>query len=400
MSGLGPFGPAPTLAVAVSGGPDSLALALLAAAWARARGGEATALIVDHGLRAASAAEAALTAQRLAIVRIASRILTLADLAPGPALADRARRARHTALEAACREAGIVHLLFGHHAADQAETLLMRHLSGSGPAGLAGMAALTETHGIRRLRPLLRIPAARLRATLQAAGLDWIEDPSNTDPAALRARIRALRADPTGAHPATTTLTEIAAAQARARAATDAAIAAELAARAELRPQGYGRLTPGPIAPESLAALLRTLSGRPYGPAPAQVAALAAGLRPATIAGVRILRAGPDFLLAREPAAMAPPVPARQGAVWDHRFRLASPIGENLTLGALGPDAARLRRLSPLPAAVLRTLPALRRGEELVTVPHLSYATDGSDPCTQIVFSPPSPAAGAPFRGA
>ena len=138
-------------------------------------------------------------------------------------------------------------------------------------------------------------------------------------------------------------------------------------------------LTGRPLAPPAFAALLQALAGAPYPPADAiAVAALAAAPRPATLAGVRLLpagRLGPGLLAVREPAAMAPPVPARSGAVWDGRFRLgdAALAPPDATLGALGDDAARLRRLSPLPSAVLRTLPAVRLGAALLAVPHLFY---------------------------
>ncbi|MDE2582833.1 MAG: tRNA lysidine(34) synthetase TilS, partial [Rhodospirillales bacterium] len=208
---LGPFEPSPHVAVAVSGGADSLALALLAHAWVGARGGRLLGLIVDHGVRAAAAAEAAEAAARLAGIGVPARILRLHGLARGPGLAERARAARYAALDAACAAAGIVHLLLGHHAGDQAETVILRALSGSGPAGLAGIAALTEAAGPRRLRPLLDIPPARLRATLTAAGLGWTEDPSNADQAATRGRLRQLRADRAGSGPATRALVAAAA---------------------------------------------------------------------------------------------------------------------------------------------------------------------------------------------
>ncbi|MCW3477940.1 tRNA lysidine(34) synthetase TilS, partial [Limobrevibacterium gyesilva] len=181
MAPLGPFEPAPHLAVAVSGGADSMALALLARDWTRARGGRITALVVDHGLRAASAGEAACTRDRLAMLGIPARLFTLQGLGHGPALAARARAARYAVLEAACAKASILHLLLAHHAADQAETVAMRLLDRSGPAGLAGMAALVEAGRVRRLRPLLPVPPGRLRATLHAAGIAWVEDPSNAD---------------------------------------------------------------------------------------------------------------------------------------------------------------------------------------------------------------------------
>src|SRR6266536_2158308 len=88
MAALGPFEPAPRLAAGVSGGPDSMALALLADTWARERGGSLIALIVDHGLREASAAEATGTAARLRERGIAARVLTIGGLARGSALAE------------------------------------------------------------------------------------------------------------------------------------------------------------------------------------------------------------------------------------------------------------------------------------------------------------------------
>jgi tRNA(Ile)-lysidine synthase len=190
MDRLGPFEPGPALAAAVSGGADSMALALLANEWVRKRGGSTLALVVDHGLRPASADEARITVERLTRLGMPARLLRLADLKQGPALAERARIMRYEVLSDACRKAGILHLLLGHHAADQVETLAMRVLRGSQTHGLAGMAALRETTSLRLLRPLLGIEPALLRSFLTARGTDWIEDPSNHDMRAMRPRLR------------------------------------------------------------------------------------------------------------------------------------------------------------------------------------------------------------------
>lgn len=406
MAPLGPFEPAPSLAVGVSGGADSTALALLADAWARARGGRVLALVADHGLRPESGREAALTCERLAARGIASELLVLTGLEPGPALEERARLARHAALRAAAARHGLLHLLLAHHAADQAETVAMRRLSGSGPAGLAGMAGLLETPEVRLLRPLLSVPPGRLRATLRAAGMAWVEDPSNADPALSRARLRAARADAAGTGVLARACVVAAAARGGARRRAELACAGELAARASLYPEGYALLTAGPIDPAALAALLRTLGGRAYAPSPRQVTPLAAALRPATLGGVRILpagRRGPGWLVVREAAAVGPAVLARAGAVWDGRFRLvdAEGLASGCRLGALGRAAAALRRLPaarPLPSAVLETLPALWHGAELVAVPHLLlYLHPPLCREAHVVFSPPVPVAGAPF---
>jgi tRNA(Ile)-lysidine synthase len=411
MAMLGPFEPAPRLAVGVSGGADSMALTLLADAWARERSGTMLALIVDHGLRTESKAEAAEAAGRLAARGLAARVLAVEGIARGTALAERARAARFRALAEACVGSGILHLLLGHHSGDQAETVLMRSIGGSGQWGLAGMAGLVETAGLRILRPLLGTPPARLRATLAATGVAWAEDPSNVDPSALRPRLRLLRRDHDGTGSATAALCAAAAACGRCRAHEDRDVATYLARRVSLRPEGYCLLsdgTPGhdpAIDPRALAVVLQAIAGAPFPPPTHSTASLAAAPRPATLAGARLLpagRLGPGLLVVREAAAMASAAPAQPGVVWDGRFRLgaATRVPPGATIGALGADAAPLRRVSSLPAAVLQTLPAVRLNGTLLAVPHLRYPDASACANIPIVFSPPRPAAAAPFLGA
>lgn len=388
MAPLGPWGHGRPFAVAVSGGADSLCLAWLAAPW-----GDAHALVVDHGLRPASATEAAATVAALAGFGVPARTLRLHGLERGPALAERARRARYAALLAACAEAGLADLMLGHHAADQAETVLMRRLSGSGADGLAGMAPLSAQGACRLLRPLLAIPPDRLRATLRQSGLAWIDDPSNRDPAALRTRLRHRLAE----SGETAALLADAHAHALQRQAAETVMAAALARIATFRPEGFAVLCPGPWPPAILSAALRTVGGRAYPPDPHGVARLAAAPKPATLGGVRLLpagRLGPGWLLVREAALMAPPIPASAGATWDARFRILGNGDPTLALGALGVDAGRSPRHG-LPAAIRATLPALRRDGRIVSVPHESTADDPWH--ARVLFDPPGPAAGAPF---
>ncbi len=401
MARLGPFEPAPLLAVAVSGGADSLALAALADAWARGRGGGITALVVDHGLRAEAADEARATERLLTERGMAVRTLRLAGLRRGAALAERARVARYAALIEACEAAGALHLLLGHHLADQAETVALRALHGSFSAGLAGMAALVELPTVRLLRPLLGVSPGALRALLRAEGMQWIEDPSNHDTHALRVRLRLLAGDRDGA--AAARVAGAAAVAGAARAATERQAAKVLGCEASIHPEGFAVAADRAMPPAALGALIQAVGGAPYPPAPDAVAALAARPAPATLGGVRLLpagRLGPGLLLVREAAAMAPPIPARPGAVWDGRFRLARDAAppEGAMLGALGEDAARLRGRSALPAAVLRTLPALRAGAALRAVPHLDYPDAATCARARVLFAPSRPAAGAPFR--
>jgi tRNA(Ile)-lysidine synthase len=383
-------------------------MAVLAADWARAEGGSVLALIVDHGLRAGSAAEAAEAAGTLGGLGIPARVLTLTDLAAGVGLPARARAARFAALERACEDAGILDLLLAHHAADQAETVLMRQLRGSGPDGLAGMAAVSETSAIRLLRPLLGMAPGRLRATLAARGLAWAEDPTNADSRFTRARLRAARGDRAGAGPATRALAAAAAADARRRAAAEAAAATWLAKAVMIRPEGFACLPGGAWPPAALSALVRMITGADHPPPPEAIAAIAAA--PAEVigggiclAGARLRpagRLGPGFLIAREAAAMAGPVAAVAGATWDGRFRrphgLPDLPGE--TIGALGAEARRLRNMTDLPAMVLETLPAYRSAQaRLIAIPALNWPDRETVSARKLLFHPRRPAGGAAF---
>jgi tRNA(Ile)-lysidine synthase len=393
MAPLGPFGAAPRVAVGVSGGPHSLALVLLADAWARARGGGSLALVADHGLRPGSAEEAEGVAALLGARGIAARVLRL-GLGAGPGLQARARAARLAALGEAAAAAGCPWLLLGHHRADQAETLLFRALRGSGPAGLAGMAAARDGGAVLVLRPLLGVAPAALEAVVAAAGIAPLRDPSNVDPRFARVRLRAALADPDGAGPGVAALAAAAAAFGRRRARAEGALAARLALAAEIRPEGFAWLDPAPLGNDALAAralvwLVQRIGGAALPPAPARAAALlAAG--GGTLGGAWLRRgAGGRWLVARDPGVVAPPVEARPGACWDGRFRLVGPGRPGWSIGALGGEAAGLRGARGLPAAVLRALPAIRDPHgALAAVPALDYPSHKACRPFTILFEP------------
>ncbi|MGX1743298.1 tRNA lysidine(34) synthetase TilS [Bosea sp. NPDC055353] len=170
------------LLVAVSGGPDSIALLALLAVWAQAPGRPPLhAATVDHGLRPESAEEAAAVAAFCATLGIGHATLRWEGLKPASGLQAEARRARYALLANEARRLGGATLVTAHTLDDQAETMLMRLAHGSGPSGLAGMRGRSEVNGVPLVRPLLGIPKARLVATADGRGRPFVRDPSNTD---------------------------------------------------------------------------------------------------------------------------------------------------------------------------------------------------------------------------
>lgn len=178
------------LGIAVSGGPDSLALLLLAAA---ARPGTVEAATVDHALRSGSRDEAEAVAGLCGKLGIPHAILTIDwRTKPETAIQERARAERYRLLAGWARDRGLDAILTGHHADDQAETLLMRLSRGAGVRGLAGMRPRSTVPGtgLPLLRPLLGWRRSDLEATCADASLDALADPSNSDPRFERVRIR------------------------------------------------------------------------------------------------------------------------------------------------------------------------------------------------------------------
>jgi len=387
MARFAPFEPRPVLAVAVSGGADSLCLALLAADWARSLGGQAIGLTVDHRLRPASTDEARQVGAWLARQGIAHEILDWTGAKPATGRPAAAREARHRLLGRWCEERFVLHLLLAHHRGDQAETLALRREDGSGPDGLAGMAAERATPWGRLLRPLLTLPKARLEATLRARGQQWIEDPSNLDDRQARVRLRRTIAAAESE--------ETLAAQARdagfARRARERRVADALARHVALRPEGYASIAPGlfdlpdDLACAALARVILAVGDRDYAPRSIGLDNLLTHLRgrsgrARTLGGCRILPRQGAWLVAREPARTESPQ-AFNGltACWD-RFRVTLPEAAHtrgLTLGAQG--NARPPGNEAVPGAVRDGLPAIRDLDGIVAVPHLRWVRPGAE---------------------
>ena len=185
---------APAIVLAVSGGPDSIALMWLAARWRRAltRGPRLITVTVDHGLRAEAAGEARSVKRLARTLDLPHRTMRWTGAKPKSGLPAEARAARYRLLAEAARESGATHILTAHTRDDQAETLLMRLLRGSGIAGLSAMARVTERDGVLLARPFLDVSKSQLITTLRKAKIGFADDPTNRDMNFTRPRLRAV----------------------------------------------------------------------------------------------------------------------------------------------------------------------------------------------------------------
>ncbi len=386
---LVPGGPA-GVAVAVSGGGDSVALLLLAARWARARGRSIAVATVDHGLRPESASEAQGVADLCARLGIPHKILQAGDLRDaGGNLAAAAREARFALLGDWARAQGFAAVLLGHSMDDQAETVLMRLARGSGVEGLSAMQPAIRRAGVMWLRPLLDIRRKALRAVLMAKGVGWVEDPTNEDPEYDRVKARqALGAlAPMGID--AEGLARTAWHLQRQRRVLERAMC-DLASRARCFGElGEARLDLAAMVEDEPDTALRLfadtlvrVSGAIYRP---RFRSLSQALDQVnsganvTLSGCMIRSDRGVALICREPSACEPPRPLQAGAtVWDRRWRvtISGRWPGTARLGALGaPGMAALRRAAEsgdwtapdawaaAPRAVRQTTPAVWGGD-------------------------------------
>ncbi len=421
LEALGPFESAPRLAIAVSGGADSMALALLSHAWAQRRSGTVVALTVDHRLRPESAAEVRQVSEWLTARGIAHATLVWEGPHPQSDIQAEARSARYRLLEAWCGEHGYLHLLTAHHREDRAETFWLRLARGSGIDGLAGIPAGSERAACRLLRPLLDVPSDRLRARLREAHQDWIEDPSNRNRAFARVRLREARGLLADEGLSPQRLENTMRHLGRARQALEASAAAVLAQAVELHPSGFAwleseviRRSEPELALRALAAVLMTIGGADYPPRVERLEGLYEALvrqdlaRGRTLGGCRLVPQGHRVMVCRESAEIEPPVALLPGRIclWDRRFRVttgtACPPGT--AVGALDRDRLSLsaearERLQWLPGPVRPGLAALRDEAGVVAVPALGWRRADAHWLrdVQITFRPSRPLAFARF---
>lgn len=184
--------PYESLLLAVSGGPDSVALMIACARWPGRRSRTISVATVDHGLRPESRVEAELVGRWAQAVGFAHHVLSWEGAKPTTRLQERARDARYALLANCAKRVGAQAIVTAHHADDQAETILFRLTRGSGITGLAGMAAISSKHGVTLLRPLLRHTKSDLVAICAREAHPFLDDPSNASERFARARLRRL----------------------------------------------------------------------------------------------------------------------------------------------------------------------------------------------------------------
>jgi tRNA(Ile)-lysidine synthase len=412
LDAIGGFESRPLIAVAISGGPDSLALMLLADRWARQRGGVAWGVHVDHGLRPESSREAAVVSGWLQAENIPHAVLRWTGVKPASGIQEAARNARYRLLAEWCRAQGCLHLLTAHHRDDQVETYLMRRRARSGSDGLAGMAQIREIDGCRLLRPLLAVPKARLAAFLVAECRPFLSDPSNTNPVFERARWRlsGCRAD-TGMVEASVEISDFG----RGRVERERGLDRLLAASVTLHAAGFAIIDPalfGEADPDTVERLFGRVAGcvggAPYPARRERLARLCDGLRTAaasarTLGGCRFVPWRGRILVLRELAAANRPMllPTTNAALWDRRFVAAPGVVArgDLILGYLGADAPAVeKRDGNLPRLVHPVLPALRDPHgRLVAVPHLGFWRCAAAGLPRLSFRPVNPLSAAGF---
>jgi tRNA(Ile)-lysidine synthase len=400
--------------LAVSGGPDSMALLVLAAEWCARRSGTQPSLsvaTVDHGLRPEALAEAELVARESRRLGLPHVILPWTDEKPESGIPDAARRARYRLLETHARNlaAGNVAIVTAHHLDDQAETFAMRLARGAGVGGLAAMPAertLVEGSPVRLLRPFLAFPKSRLIATLEAYGVPFVDDPTNRDSSYERARVRRVLPTLEAAGISTAALAMSARrlgdaeaalryAEERFTATLDLSFGNEVFAAFD---RDAFREGPALLRQRLLARLVARYGGASERPELSEIEDLAARLqtedKSAATLGGAMISSGSRFIriwreagrLTQSDLVLAP----GESRTWDRRFIVHStPEAIGLVkVRPLGPEnylkiADRLVPGRRPPARAAHALPSFWRGDNLVAVPSLAPFAIASEPPLQ-----------------
>lgn len=384
MEAFGPWS-APTLGIAVSGGPDSLALLLLAHQWAQAHHGKVIALHVDHRLRSTSQEEAKNLQQFCQQYKIPCHVLVWEHGPIKSKIQQSARNARYQLLLKQCEALGILYLLTAHHQNDQLETVQMRAMRKSGPRGLAGIQAITWTPIVKILRPLLDFSKEALLEYVK--DLPYLQDPSNLNDKFTRVRIRkdleTLPLEMLQRH-----IREYKKLQTW-RTQEEAQIWHYLATNAILHPWGFAELrnTQQSLPPlMAIAFLLQYVSGKSYLPDQHSLKKLSSSMpynssKAFTVHTCTVWNKDEKWYFAREQRRpLRTKIKSPESFYWDHRFLVdlipQKPLYLGLELGMLGKKGRQQlcqRDIENIfiPWRILESLPAFWVKDSVVSIPHL-----------------------------
>jgi tRNA(Ile)-lysidine synthase len=373
------------VALAVSGGSDSMALLRLAAQWSK-NSVKISVLTVDHGLRPEAAAEARQVEEWCAALSLDHQILRWEGAKPKTGLQAKARAARYDLMRAWCVANGASFLVTGHTMDDQAETVLMRQARTDTAESLAGIWETANWNGVKLLRPLLGQQRAELRAYLKGIGQPWLDDPSNEDVKFERVRVRQALAHETRPDQRKMELAEIA--DKAGREARGLASATELWVNGQLTPypEGFGiipragfcELDPS-LQRRVLLQLIQTY-GVGSRAEPGELDHLAKWimgqeLSRRTLGGAVLACRQASVLIGREWARISPVpaiLPDAGEVLWDGRFLVRAPANSQIVpVGSLRAVARR----EDIPSFVQQSLPAVLLGDGGLAIPHLGLGS-------------------------
>ncbi|MGA7326138.1 MAG: tRNA lysidine(34) synthetase TilS [Rhodomicrobium sp.] len=395
------FEPYSSAALAVSGGPDSTALMALAHRWARTTGRGASffsVLTVDHGLRPESIEEAAFVAVHAKEFGFTHATLTWTGEKPKAAVQAASRRARYGLIAAYCSDNGLDCLATGHTEDDQVETFLMRLARGSGLDGLAAIAPVSELGELPLIRPLLQFSKARLAAYLRSQSIAFVCDPSNSNRAFERIRMRLAAKELASAGISRKAISRSVARLGRSRRALSNAKEDFLVHHFHVTKLGQGEVSldalrnvAGETCLRVLANILMLIGGKEEPPRMAKLEhlmeVLASGKRQTVLGGCLLISARKKLQVYREFGRLnGAPTACNPGStlVWDGRFLVSFPEGidEKISVAPLGEKGWALWRKTNEPERDLSTnrlaaltTPALWRAGKLLSPLALPFSS-------------------------
>jgi tRNA(Ile)-lysidine synthase len=388
------------IAVACSGGPDSMALALLVKEWADKQKGKVIALTVDHGWRKGSAQEAKQVGQWLKKHGILHAILPWKGRKPSRNQHDAVRKARYQLLTEYCKQHNIPQLFVAHHLEDQAETFLLRLTHGGSVDGLSAMPAITTMYDVMLVRPILSFAKRELLEYLSRQKQPFVNDPGNFDTKLDKIKIRKLLPVLAEAGISAERLAKTATIMARARAHLEEQTGSFLKTYCKIFPEGYAMLKAMPtsdeIALRVISTLMMIVGGQEVKTRAAELERLRAaitspGFKGMTLGGCVFQQQKENILVYRDLRAIAPDRWVKPGTecVWDNRFEIALKASpQRLKVGTLTKAGwnriAKFRKdkITIPNNTILYGLPAFRDAKGVImAVPHLNYCPDKTVLC-------------------